>query len=53
MGKEVLTFADIEIKESKFYCHKTPLGGCLVKLISFGEKNYKYFIGYIKLSHYV
>ena len=25
MGKEILTFGDIEIEKNKFYCHKTPV----------------------------
>ena len=25
MGKEILTFGDIEIKKYKFYCNKTPI----------------------------
>ena len=25
MGKEILTFGDIEIERKKFYCHKTPI----------------------------
>ena len=25
MGKEILTFAEIEIEKHKFYCHKTPI----------------------------
>ena len=55
MGKEVLTFGDIEIEKNKFYCNQTPI---LLKVIdieavlvsnkiSFGETNYKYFIGYL------
>ena len=65
MGQEILMFSDIEIENSKFYRHKAPI---LLKdvdiekvlvsnKISFGEKNYKYFISYlyyviIKLDHY-
>ena len=55
MGKEILTFGNIEIENNKFLCHKTPifLGDVdiekvvLSNKISFGEKNYKYFIGYL------
>ena len=55
MGKEILTFCNIEIEKNKFYCHKTPiiLGDVDIekvlvsKKISFGEKNYKYFSGYL------
>ena len=53
--KEILTFGDIEIEKNKFYRNKIPI---LLKdvdiekvlvsnKISFGEKNYKYFIGYL------
>ena len=53
MGKEILTFGDIEI-EKKFYRIKipVPLGDVdiekvlLSNKISFGEKNYKCFIRY-------
>ena len=27
MGKEILTFGNIEIEKSKFYHHKTPIFG--------------------------
>ena len=55
MGKEILTFSNIEIEKNKFCRHKTPifLGDIDIekvlapKKISFGEKNYKYFIGYL------
>ena len=55
MGKEILTFGDIEIEKNKFYCNKTPnlwrdvyFDKVLVySKISFGEKNYKCFIGYL------
>ena len=55
MGKEILTFDNIEIDKNKFYRHKTPtfLRDVDIKKvlisnkISFGEKNYKYFIGYL------
>ena len=55
MGKEILTFGNIEIENNKFLCHKTPifLGDVdiekvvLSNKISFDEKNYKYFIGYL------
>ena len=55
MGKEFLTFEDIEIEKNKFYHHKTPifLGDVDIEKvlasnkISLGEKNYKYFIGYL------
>ena len=48
-------FGNIEIEKNKFYHHKTPsfLGDVDVEKvsvsnkISFGDKNYKYFIGYL------
>ena len=55
MGRENLTSGDIEIEKNDFYCNKTPFflrNVCIEKLliskkISFGEKNCKYFIGYL------
>ena len=55
MGKEILTFGDTEIKKIKFYRHKSPIFLKDVDIekvlvsnkISFGGKNYKYFIGYL------
>ena len=55
MGKETLTFGNIEIEKNKFYCHKNPnflkdidIEKVLVSnKIYFGEKQYKY------LSHYM
>ena len=53
MGKEILTFADIEIKKNKnFYRYKShvPLRDIEIEKvlvsnkISFGEKNYKYLM---------
>ena len=54
MGKQSLTFRDIEIEKNKFYRHKTPISLRHVDIekvlasdkIYFGEKNYKHFIGY-------
>ena len=54
-------FSDIEIEKNKFYCYKTPI---LLKDVdiekilvsnknSFGEKSYKYFIGYLHNDHKV
>ena len=48
MGKEILTFRDIENEKYKFYCNKTlvclsdiDIGKVLISnIISFGEKNY-------------
>ena len=59
MGKEILTFGDIEIEKNKFYLHKfyhsifledVDIEKVLVSdKIFFGEKKiYKYFIGYVK-----
>ena len=55
MGKEILTFEDIEIEKNKFYRYKcnaprrdVDIEKVLVSnKISFGEKNYKYFISYL------
>ena len=55
MGKEILTFGDIENEKNKFYGHKSPVllrGVDIEKVlvsnkISFGEINYKYFTGYL------
>ena len=55
MGKEILTFGNIEIEKKCFYCYKIPIYLKYVdiekvlvsKKISFGERNYKYFIGYL------
>ena len=52
MGKEILTFGDIEIEKNKFHRHKTPIflkdvdikKVLLSNKISFGGKIYKYFI---------
>ena len=54
MGKEILTFGNNEIEKNKCYLHKTPIflkDADIEKIlishkISFGEKNYKYFIRY-------
>ena len=59
MGKEILTFADIEIEKQKFYRYKSPTflkDEDIEKLfvsskMSPGEKNYKYFIGYLHNDH--
>ena len=51
IGKEFLTFGDIEIEKNKFYHHKSPIllkdidtEKVLVSNYSSGEKNYTYFI---------
>ena len=54
MGKEISTFGNIET-EKKNYRYETPIflkdvdvEKVFVSIkISFGEKNYKYFIGYL------
>ena len=65
MGKEILTFEDIKIEKNKFYCDRSPVPLRYVDIekdlvstkICFGDKNYKYFIGYfyndnkVKLLH--
>ena len=51
----MLTFGNIEIGKIKFYCNKTPIflkdvyieKVLVSNKISFGEKSYKYFIGYL------
>ena len=55
MGKEILTFGNTEIEKNKLYHYETPtslrevdIEKLLVsKKIFFGEKNYKYFTGYL------
>ena len=55
MGKEILTFGDIEIDKNKFYCNKTSIvlkdvdfeKVLVSNKISFGKKSYKYFTGYL------
>ena len=59
MGKEILTFGDIEIEKNKFYHDKSPVPLRNVDIekvlvsskISFGKKTYKYFIGYLYNDH--
>ena len=47
-------FGYIEIEKNKFYRHKSPKSQkVLVSNVSFGEKNYKYFIGYLSNAHKV
>ena len=60
MGKEVLTFDYIKIKK-KNYVYKSPIFLKDVDIekvlasnkISFGEKSYNYFIGYLYNDHKV
>ena len=53
LGKEILTFDIIEIEKIFFYGNKTPIfWGDIEKVllsnkISFDEKGYNYFIGYL------
>ena len=55
MGKEILTFSNIEIQKNNFYRHISSifLGDVDIEKIlvsnkiSFGEKHYRYFTGYI------
>ena len=53
MGKEIITFGDIEIKNRKFHhCKNLILLDVniakiqVLSMVSRGQKNYKYFIGY-------
>ena len=53
MGKEILTFGNIEIEKNKFYSNMIPIFLKDIDIekvlasnkISFGDKNYKFFIG--------
>ena len=56
MGKELFMFGDIRIKKNKCYPYKTTKILRLLDIekvlvsrykISFGEKNHKYFLGYL------
>ena len=55
MDKDILMFGNIEIEKNKFYNPKTPIffededieKVLVCNKISFGEKNSKYFIGYL------
>ena len=61
MGKEISTFDNIEIERNKFHCHNNPIFWTEVdiekvlvsKKVYFGEKNCKYFIGYLYDNHKV
>ena len=61
MGKKNLTFVYIEIEKNKFYHNKTLISLKDINIqkilvsnnISFGEKNYRYFIGYLYKDHKV
>ena len=59
MGKEILTLGDIEIEKNRFCRNKTPIFKKDVDIekvlvsdkICFGEKNNKYFLGYLHIDH--
>ena len=56
MSQEILTFGNIEIEKKKFYRQfflgDVDIEKVLVsKKIPFGEKSYKYFIGYLNDNH--
>ena len=61
MGKEILTFGDIEIEKNNFHRHSSPIflkdvdieKVLVSKKISSGEKNCKCFIGYLHNNHKV
>ena len=61
MGKEILTFGDIEIEKNNFYSHKSPafLTDIDIKKILVSNKissngdNIKYFIGHLYNDHKV
>ena len=61
MGKEILRFGEIEIKRNKFYRNKTSTFSkdvdteevLVSNKVYFGEKIYKYFIGYLYNDHEV
>ena len=61
LGEEFFTFWDIETEKNRFYRNKTPIFFKDVDIdivlvsnkISFGEKNFKYFVGYLYDNHKV
>ena len=58
MGKEILTFSNIEIEKNKLYCHKSHIALDIEKVlaskkISFAKKSYKYFTAYFHNDHKV
>ena len=61
MGKQILTFVKSEIEKNKFHRYGTPIflrdvdikKALVTNKISFGGKNYKYFIGYLYDNHKV
>ena len=54
MGKTIIKFGDIEIKNQKFYQHKRPTSIKNIDInqivvsnkVSFGKKDFKFFIDY-------
>ena len=54
MGKETITFGDIEVEKQIFHSHKNPVSIYDVNIdkivisnkVSFGKRGFKYFIGY-------
>ena len=62
MSKKILTFGDIEIEKNKFYRYNNSIFSkkdvdtekvLVSNKISFGSKNYIYFIGYLYNNHQV
>ena len=61
LGKEMLTFGNVEIEKDEFYHHKGPVLLKNVDIekvlvsnkVSFGGINYKYFIGYLYNHHVI
>ena len=53
-GKEIITFANIEVEKHKFHHHKSPIlihDVNIIKIVVsskflFGKKDFKYFISY-------
>ena len=61
MGKETLTFGNIDIEKNEFYCNKTPVLSKYANIekvlvpnkVFYGEKIYKYLISYLYDDHRV
>ena len=61
MGEEIITFGNIEIEKRKFHHHKNLIlleyrdiyNIQVSSIVSSGEKNYKYFTGYIDDDDYI
>ena len=51
MGKEIITFANIEVEKHKFHQHKNQISikdvnnDRIVEKKGFGKKGFKYFLG--------